>query len=84
MMGKSGLLTAMLTLVVGLAAAMLGNSYQLFVLANVALTACVGVGLNVLLGLAGPTPWVMPPSMRSVPTPRRSWQPAAVGTCSRA
>jgi branched-chain amino acid transport system ATP-binding protein/branched-chain amino acid transport system permease protein len=39
----------------GLAAALcfIGNGYQVFLIAMVALTAMVGIGLNVLLGLAG-------------------------------
>jgi ABC-type branched-subunit amino acid transport system permease subunit len=35
------------------AAAFLANGYQVFVIASVALTAMVAIGLNVLLGLAG-------------------------------
>ena len=37
----------------GIAASFFANGYQLFVIATVALTAVVAVGLNVLLGLAG-------------------------------
>lgn len=42
-----------LFVVIGAVAASIGNGYQQFILANVALTAAVGIGLNVLLGLAG-------------------------------
>ena len=45
--------TVLLLLGVGAAMALTVNGYWVFVLANVALLAVVGIGLNVLLGLSG-------------------------------
>ncbi|MDM0036432.1 branched-chain amino acid ABC transporter ATP-binding protein/permease [Variovorax sp. J22P271] len=53
-LGSSGQIAAVLVLLLaGLAAAAGVNGYYVFVLANVALLAIVGIGLNVLQGLTG-------------------------------
>jgi ABC-type branched-subunit amino acid transport system ATPase component/ABC-type branched-subunit amino acid transport system permease subunit len=46
-------LLACAAIVVAFAACLLGNGYQVFLIAIVCLTTIVGVGLNVLLGLTG-------------------------------
>ena len=48
---KAALLAA--AFIVAFAFTMQANSYYVFIMATLALTALVGVGLNVLLGLAG-------------------------------
>ena len=45
-----------------------GNNYQVFIIVTVGLTATVGIGLNVLLGLNGQISSAMSPCMPSAPT----------------
>jgi ABC-type branched-subunit amino acid transport system ATPase component/ABC-type branched-subunit amino acid transport system permease subunit len=52
-MKRAAIPCAVLIAVLGLVLAATLNSYYVFVLANVALIAIVGIGLNVLLGLTG-------------------------------
>ena len=52
-LGRGPLLAAAVTLAACLALATQVNGYYVFVLANVALLAIVGIGMNVLLGLTG-------------------------------
>jgi ABC-type branched-subunit amino acid transport system ATPase component/ABC-type branched-subunit amino acid transport system permease subunit len=53
-LGSAAQIAAVLALLgVGIALALTVNGYWVFVLANVALLAMVGIGLNVLLGLTG-------------------------------
>src|ERR1700719_1548703 len=47
------LLAAVLVVALAAAGCFLGNGYQIYLIAMVCLTAIVGVGLNVLLGLTG-------------------------------
>src|SRR5438105_7157550 len=52
-MARLAPLLACLAIALAVAACLLGNGYQVFLIAIVCLTAIVGVGLNVLLGLTG-------------------------------
>ncbi|MBV8031832.1 MAG: ATP-binding cassette domain-containing protein [Betaproteobacteria bacterium] len=52
-MKRPGVLAITVGFAAAAAGAWLGNSYYVFVIATLALTALVGVGLNVLVGLAG-------------------------------